>query len=421
MTPSETPRPGAVSASAARPNGPRRLRVVALAVVLAVLLTVAGCSGSSGDGGRAGGDGAAASRSAGPATLSLTPPDGSRDVAPATAVVLTTDRGRLGDVTVRSAGGGVEGTLSADGRRWTSTGKLAFGSTYTVTASTESGSRTVGTFTTAPRPSAAASVRTSSTLGDGKVYGVAMPIILRLDRALDTRAERAAFEEALTVRSTPATTGAWGWVSSREVHFRPREFWAAGSTVHVEVDSAGRPLGERLWGRTDLTVDFRIAERREMRADAVTKRMQVVEGGTTVRTMLVSLGREKFPSSSGTMMVMEKQRTALFDSSTYGLAVDSPDGYRTRVQHALRLTWGGEFIHAAPWSVADQGRRNVSHGCINVSPADGAWLFARTRIGDPVVVSGTGRRLAAGNGWTDWDEGFAAWLQRSATGEQQTA
>lgn len=403
------------------PVGLRR-RVPALLVALvAALLVASGCTGDDGGGGRGG---SAADRSASPtaAAVAVTPADGAQDVAPVTPVVLAVETGRLADVSVRSdSGGTVTGALDAAGARWTSTGKLAFGATYTVTASTNGQVRRVGSFRTVALPAADSSVRTSSTLGDARVYGVAMPVILRLDRPVPAGQPRVAYEKALRVRSTPATEGAWGWISDKEVHFRPRDFWAAGSTVRVEVDTAGRPLGEHLWGRTDLTVDFRIGERRELRADAVAKRMQVLEGGTAVRTMRVSLGQPKFPSSSGTMMVMEKQPTALFDSSTYGLAVDSPDGYRTKVQHAQRLTWGGEFIHAAPWSVADQGRRNVSHGCINVSPADGAWLFTRTRVGDVVVVTGTGRRLAPGNGWTDWSEDFAAWSERSATGAQRTA
>ena len=48
----------------------------------------------------------------------------------------------------------------------------------------------------------------------------------------------------------------------------------------------------------------------------------------------------------------------------------------------MRLTWGGEFIHAAPWSVG-QGNTNVSHGCVNMSDGNAAWLFAITHIGDP--------------------------------------
>ena len=51
------------------------------------------------------------------------------------------------------------------------------------------------------------------------------------------------------------------------------------------------------------------------------------------------------------------------------------EGYRTKIDFAQRLTWGGEFIHAAPWSEGQQGSVNVSHGCVNVSMANGDWLF----------------------------------------------
>jgi lipoprotein-anchoring transpeptidase ErfK/SrfK len=190
--------------------------------------------------------------------------------------------------------------------------------------------------------------------------------------------------------------------------------------VHVTVDTAGRPLGDGLWGRSDLTVDFSIGIHRELRADANTHQMTVLEGGRVVRTMPVSLGRPKFPSSSGVMVIMTKERTALFDSSTYGLPVNSPDGYRTPVQYAMRLTWGGEFIHAAPWSVADQGVRNVSHGCINLSMPNSVWLFSRAVLGDPIVVRNTGTPVEVGNGWTDWTASFPSWLGRSATGEHKT-
>jgi hypothetical protein len=86
----------------------------------------------------------------------------------------------------------------------------------------------------------------------------------------------------------------------------------------------------------------------------------------------------------------------------------------------MRLTWGGEFIHAAPWSVGDQGRRNVSHGCINMSTPNAAWLFARVLTGDPVVVRNAGPRVDVGNGWSDWSVTFSQWLERSATGMQTT-
>ena len=137
--------------------------------------------------------------------------------------------------------------------------------------------------------------------------------------------------------------------------------------------------------------------------DNATKRLTATQDGRQVKSMPVSLGKPSAPSFSGNMVIMEKLAKTVFDSSTYGTPVDSADGYRTKVKHAERLTWDGQFIHAAPWSVAAQGRRNVSHGCVNVSTANGQWLFGWLKIGDPVIVKGTGHRLKQGNGWTVWD------------------
>ncbi|HEY8533708.1 MAG TPA: L,D-transpeptidase, partial [Micromonospora sp.] len=78
------------------------------------------------------------------------------------------------------------------------------------------------------------------------------------------------------------------------------------------------------------------------------------------------------------------------------------------------LTWGGEFIHSAPWSVADQGVRNVSHGCVNLSPDNARWLFNQTKIGDPVTVKGTEVKLKHGNGWTDWNLSWEEYVKGSA-------
>jgi lipoprotein-anchoring transpeptidase ErfK/SrfK len=117
------------------------------------------------------------------------------------------------------------------------------------------------------------------------------------------------------------------------------------------------------------------------------------------------------------MVIIERLDKTVFDSSTYGTPVNSPDGYRTDIQFAERLTWDGQFIHAAPWSVADQGRRNVSHGCVNVSPENGQWVYNWVKIGDPVVVKGTERQVNAGNGWTAWNMSWDEFVKGSALGK----
>ncbi len=80
----------------------------------------------------------------------------------------------------------------------------------------------------------------------------------------------------------------------------------------------------------------------------------------------------------------------------------------------MRETHSGEFVHAAPWSVASQGKVNVSRGCIGMSDENGQWLFGVAKVGDPVVVTGTSRGTEPGNGWTDWNTPFDQYRKGSA-------
>ena len=395
-----------------------------LAALLASAFLATSCS-SGGDDGVTGGSDKAVSSSPSPdgPKLTVSPAANATEVSPVTPISLSVDKKTITAVTVTSSKGDtVEGTIGADQKSWASKGKLSFGSSYTVKVTTDGSTTPItSTFTTVPTPSSDTSVRTSSIEGDGKTYGVGMPIILKLSHSVKGTAARTAFEKMLKVTSDPGTTGAWGWISSTELHFRPSQYWAAGSTVHVAVDSAGRSLGGGLWGRSDLTVDFKIGIKRQLFADASTHQMKVMESGSNIRTIPVSLGSAKHPSSSGTLIVIDKRPTAMFDSSTYGLPVDAPGGYRTKVNYAMRLTWDGQFIHDAPWSVEQQGNSNVSHGCINVGPANSGWLFNRVQVGDPVVVTNTGTQIPLGDGYSDWSISFASWLDHSATGQVTTA
>jgi len=116
------------------------------------------------------------------------------------------------------------------------------------------------------------------------------------------------------------------------------------------------------------------------------------------------------------MVVIDRQDKTIFDSTTYGVPANSPDGYRTEVQFAERLTWDGQFMHAAPWSVAQQGHSNVSHGCVNISTENAQWLYNWVRVGDPVVVRGTEVHLDQGNGYTAFDLSWDDFVKGSALG-----
>jgi lipoprotein-anchoring transpeptidase ErfK/SrfK len=395
-----------------RPDAVRggRRRAVA-AAVLAAALALTGCTGEGGDKGpswQGGGD-------KGPkAAATITEPKAdAKDVPAATAISFTTTEAKETAVELKdSAGEAVEGELQADGKSWLPAGALKYGETYTatVTATGDDGkpATATSTFTTMAKP--ANQVRITSFLGDNQVVGVGMPLIVKFSRAIpeDYRDD---VQRRMTVTAKPAQEGIWHWTSPTEVHYRPKEFWQANSTVSYRVQAGGLPVGDGWYGRADLAVDIKIGPSLVMTVENRTKTMTVTRNGQVIKKILVSLGKKATPSSSGTMVVIEKLRHTVFDTRE---ELGPEEGYRTEIDYAQRLTWGGEFIHAAPWSEGVQGRTNVSHGCVNVSMKDGNWLFANTRIGDPITVKGTERKLQNGNGWTDWNMSWDEYVKGSA-------
>ncbi|HWH00031.1 MAG TPA: Ig-like domain-containing protein [Pilimelia sp.] len=400
---------------------PARRALVGL-ILGAALAVTAGCSGKGGTpswqgGGSGGGDGSTQSQEPpGPqlgAAVTRPAPDSSG--APITTGVAFTTELATGEPKVEVTdpnGNAVPGRLAADGKSWQPNRSLRWGTRYTVaiTVTGEDGktATATSTFTTMAKP--AKLVRVSTQIGDHAVVGVAMPLIVNFGRPIPQKL-RDDVQRRMSVTAVPAQPGAWHWLSGTEVQYRPKKFWAANTKLTYRVDVEGLPLGDGWYGGPTLSVVASVGPALVMTVDNRTKQMTVTRDGRVVRTIPVSLGKPKTPSSSGTMVVMEKLRKTIFD--TYR-ELGPEEGYRVKIDYAQRLTWGGEFIHSAPWSVADQGRRNVSHGCINMSPENAAWLFNQTRIGDPVIVKGTEVRLSQGNGWTAWNLSWDEWVRGSA-------
>ena len=401
----------------------RPWRVAAAALIAGTVLLSSGCGhgdkspswqGGGNDSSQAGGGTNSAAPSPSP-TLStvavVSPKADATGVVAVTEVKYTSEDPENTTVAVTDAAGKeVEGTLDKDDKVWRPTKALAWNTKYTVTvngtASEGKGGSTTSTFTTMAKP--AKLIRVTSFLGDGQTVGVGMPLIVKFNRAIPA-SYRDDVERRMTVTATPAQEGSWGWISPTEVHFRTKDFWKANSKVFYKVQLAGVPLGNGYYGRSDLTVDLKIGRSFVMTVSNKTKQMTVKQNGKVIKTIPVSLGKPSTPSSSGTMVVMEKARKTVFDTTD----TDPVNGYKTPIDFAQRITWSGQFIHAAPWSEGKQGRVNVSHGCVNVSEAMGAWLFARTMMGDPITVTGTEEKLKQGNGWTDHNISYGQWKKLS--------
>lgn len=222
---------------------------------------------------------------------------------------------------------------------------------------------------------------------DGETVGVAQPIIIRFNEPVG---DRAAAERAISIKTTPAVGGHFYWASDRQVRWRPFDFWPAHTQVTV---AAG-----------DTRSSFTIGDAQIAVADDNTKTITVTRNGEVVRTMPTSFGKPGHETPNGTYIVGERFRDMYMDSSTYGVPVDSPEGYRTYVEYATRISNSGIFVHAAPWSEWAQGNTNTSHGCLNVSTEDGRWFFENAQKGDPVIVQNTGGGVL--NGWDglgDWN------------------
>jgi len=348
-----------------------------------------------------------------PVVLRTDPPLGAVDVSPATPLVVRAGNGQLAGVTVTAADGTpLAGEVDVAGTAWVAAAPLAYGTAYTVRASARGpagrAAQLDGTVSTVqPR------TLTMPTVfpGADSVVGVGQPVSVTFDEDVT---DRAAVERALTVTSTPPVVGAWSWIDDRTVHFRPQEYWPPNTHVAVDVRLFGLHVGGGVHGEADRHVEFDVGQKKVAVVDARELVLRVYVDDQLVREMPTSLGKRSTPTPSGTYVVMQQSRNYTMDSSTYGVGVEEAGGYRTEVQYASRLSNSGIFVHGAPWSVGDQGRRNVSHGCLNLSVANAGWFFENVGRGDVVQVVGAGGTLETWDGFGAWNATWDEWLAGSA-------
>jgi lipoprotein-anchoring transpeptidase ErfK/SrfK len=227
-----------------------------------------------------------------------------------------------------------------------------------------SGSMATG-LAAAPSPDAVTAISPTP----GQVVGVAMPITVTFAEAV---ADRTAAERSFEVTSPGAPTGTFSWVKDDVLQWTPSSYWPAHSTVSLSVHGVktGFGTGAQTVGVADL--------------DAHTFTVSI--DGQVARQMPASMGKPKHTTPIGSFTALEKQSPVIMDSRTIGIPLSDPEGYKLTVYDAVRVTWGGVYVHAAPWSVASQGNSNVSHGCINLSTDNAAWYYDQVTIGDPIIV-----------------------------------
>ena len=232
----------------------------------------------------------------------------------------------------------------------------------------------------------------------GMTVGVGQPIVFNFNHWIDTAAGQSG-PTRTSHQHVEAGPGRLALVQRHELHFRPETYWPTGEKVTVTANFDGWNGSNGRWGSGTVSTTFTVGDSHVATANLATHEMTVTDNGKVTATYPISGGRTQYPTMDGVHIVMDKASVVHMVSSTVGIPVNSPNGYNEYVYNDVHISDSGEYVHAAPWSVAAQGITNVSHGCINLSNANSLSFFNFSVVGDIVdVVGGPGRRRSATTG-----------------------
>jgi lipoprotein-anchoring transpeptidase ErfK/SrfK len=340
--------------------------------------------------------------------------DGAVGVSVESPVTVSAEDGVLGAVSMVNADGEpVAGRLSPDGLTWATTEPLGYNKRYTLNAQSLGLGGVTSQQMTFKTHSPENLTMAYVLPNEGEVVGVGQPVAVQFDENIPNRL---AAQKAIKITTNPSVEGAFYWLNNREVRWRPAQYWKPGTTIDVAVNTYGVDLGDGLFGQENVTTHFTVGDEVIATADDNTKMVTVRRNGEVVRTMPTSMGKNSTPTNNGVYLVGNRFSHIVMDSSTYGVPVNSPNGYRTDVDWATQISYSGIFVHSAPWSVGSQGYTNTSHGCLNVSPSNAIWFYDNTKRGDIVeIVNTVGSTLPGTDGLGDWNIPWEQWKAGNAS------
>ena len=307
-----------------------------------------------------------------PVKLDAAPANGAKQVNPASPVSLKATNGTIERVTLTSTSGEtVEGSIDAAGTGWKASGPLEFNTDYSYTyVVKDSVGRETSTTQSFSTVSSTHEADAAIYPLDGMKVGVGQPLQIIFSEPVTNRD---AVEKAISITSSAGQVGAFHWHSDKMVRYRAENFWAANSTITMDMQLFGVDLGNGQIANFNKKVNISIGDKKVAVADAAAHTFTLSINDQPVKTLPVSMGDQRFPSARGYGVLMEKKRYDHFRASSIGLKPDDPAYYGdVDVEYTIRLTLSGAYIHQALESAFPfLGNTTVSHGCIGVAP-DGA-------------------------------------------------
>jgi lipoprotein-anchoring transpeptidase ErfK/SrfK len=391
-----------------RTSSPGKFGLVAGIVIAALSLVLTACSTSSGHSGTGGDNSVSKSASPKPtpratlaaAAIAISPANGSKAADPAAGITVNARKGTLTSVVAHESGTTVPGSMSQDSKSWHTQWTLATEQSYTVTASAKvpgqgTLTRTVSFRTLTP----ASTFHTQIFEGLDQTYGVGMPIMLTFSEPITNKA---AVERSLQLTTSTPVTGAWYWDGDEHLNFRPQNYWPAGTKISFTGHLAGVEGAKGSYGAANLTQSFNIGDSVIATTSATAHQTKIYINGSLKYTWPASTGKASTATPNGTYLSVEKENPVRMIGGTKG----TPGYYNELVPYSVRFTFSGDYMHDAPWSVGVQGRSNVSHGCVNLSPTDSKIYYDLAIPGDPVTVTDSTKAGKWDDGWTEW---FLSW------------
>ncbi|GAA0371181.1 Ig-like domain-containing protein [Microbispora corallina] len=383
-------------------------------VAVAMVAALSACSGGSDAPGSPGG-GAGGDKPAVPTpVIKISPASGTAKVRPDKTVVVTASNGSLQEVTVEADGEQVEGEFDAAHTKWTSKKPLKPSAKYTVSAkaSGDGGPATASSRFSTLTPKLKLAVADVTPGLKGETVGVGMPIMVTFNQNVQ---DKAAVEQALEVQAEKPVPGAWRWINDKLAIYRTAKYWPAHQKVKFVAHLEGVHAGRDMYGVEDHSTTINIGAAWVSSVNTKTHMMVVKRDGKTVQTMKISAGKgttREYTTTSGVHLTMERGNPVTMISP--GKKEGDPGYYKEVVNHAVRISNSGEYVHSAPWSVGSQGIANVSHGCVNARPDQAKWFYDHFHRGDVVKIVGTSRILEWNNGWGFWQMPYKQWKKGSA-------
>ena len=354
--------------------------------------------------------GSGGSRAAASAQVSITPRNGASSAKPSHGVTVTVSGGKLSSVHVNAGGDHMVGALSNGATVWHSRWALRTGTHYMVTATAVGASHKTVTATSSFRTLTPSAIDTASTAIGGQDYGVGMPIMICFSSPVST-AHQAQVERSIEIKSSKPVVGAWMWESAagtcyqgaQVLEFRTRNYWPQHTRVSFDAHLNGLEASHGVYFTANLSQSFTIGNSLIAEVSYTGHHARIYYKNKLYAVWLDSAGTTAggagTETANGTYLSIEKANPVLMSGQGYT---------NVPVYDSVRFTWSGNYMHAAPWSVGQQGFTNVSHGCVNLSPADAAWYYDHSVPGDPVTITHSPLTGTWEDGWTMW---FLTWKQ----------